>query len=243
MEVDLAVIDNGVVPVDYVDGALRPHLDIHRAERSMAGVQHGLHLARGVAATVFLELITHGAVGAEIIGEQTAAPVFGHVIAGDKFRGGVFGFAGDQAAQHTMRAHGGGESRAGENIVRTGTAGTVGAERLPPAIERETPRVDHTHGIRIEPFLIGPEPPNAAAVHPARAVHGVDEGVDVNGLREMQVAPRRPAQAVDHVVHVGVAEAGENDAPRLGLVIAIRIGEENKLRRTANIRAAFHRHH
>ena len=59
----------------------------------------------------------------------------------------------------------------------------------------------------------------------------------------MQIAPRRPAQAVDHVVHVGVAEAGENDAPRLGLVIAIRIGEENKLRRTANIRAAFHRHH
>ena len=44
-------------------------------------------------------------------------------------------------------------------------------------------------------------------------------------------------------MHVGVAEAGENDAPRLGLVIAIRIGEENKLRRTANIRAAFHRHH
>ena len=68
------------------------------------------------------------------------------------------------------------------------------------------------------------------------------EGVDVDGLGEIEVTPRGPAEPVYHVVHIGVPEARVDDPTRLRLVVAVGIGEENEFRGAANIGSALHGH-
>ena len=45
-----------------------------------------------------------------------------------------------------------------------------------------------------------------------------------------------------HVVHIGIAESRVDHAPRLRLVVAIGIGEEDEFRSAANVGPTLHRH-
>ena len=155
---------------------------------------------------------------------------------------GAVWFARDESRHGPRGADGAPKRSAGEGVMRALSAGAVGDERLAPAVNRVAPRVDGAAGEDIEAFGLGPKSPDAAAVEPAFPPAGIDEAVDVNRLVEIQLAPGRPAQGMDHVVDVRVAEPREDDPPFVRAVVAIGIGEEEKLCGAANIGATFDGH-
>src|SRR5207302_10009129 len=82
-EIDLAVLDDRVVPVGNVDGPVGPHLDVHRPEGGVVGLdQFGL-LARGVARAVLPQDEAANPVAAEVVGQDVAAPARGQVPAAE----------------------------------------------------------------------------------------------------------------------------------------------------------------
>src|SRR6476620_5940860 len=75
-------------------------------------------------------------------------------------------------------------------------------------------------------------------VPPAASVRGLDVGMDVNALVEIEEAVLSPAEGVDDVVGVLGAEAGEDDAGRVGLAVAVGVGEVEDLGGVGDVGAA-----
>jgi hypothetical protein len=92
-------------------------------------------LPRGIAAAVFGDHEPADAVGAEVVGDHVALPVVGQMPAADDLQAAVLGAAGVEAGDDPLRAGGGDEDRAGEDVVDPFAVGAVGGERLPPAVE------------------------------------------------------------------------------------------------------------
>ena len=242
VKVDLAVVDDRVVPVDDVKRTIGADLEIDRAVGLAGRTDERLDLLRREAAALVRDAIADRAVGSEIIFHDAAPPFLGEMPAGQRLTAGTFGLAGHEAGQGAGRADGTPKRSPGEGEVRPLTSRAVGDERLTPAIDRVAPRVDRATRENLEPLRFRPEPPEATAVEPAFAPARVDEAVDVNRLVEVQLTPWRPAQRVDHVMDVGVAETGKDHPPLILPVVAIGVGQKQKLGGAADVGTALHRH-
>ena len=242
MKIDFAMIDDRVVPINDVDGPVGPHFDVDRPERAVARMQHGFDFFGREAAAVGFQFVADRAVGAKVVGQQAAAPPLGHMASGKKLGRRVLGLAGDQAGQNPSRADGRSKGGVLKDKVWARSAGAVGGQRLSPGVEREAPGVDHAAGENLQALGLRPKTPDAATVESSIAVRRLDEAVDVNRLGKVQLAPGGPAQAVNHVMHVGVAEARIDHPPLVRAIVAVMIGQKQQFRGAANISAALDRH-
>ena len=73
-EVDLAVLDDRVVPIGDVDGAVGPHLDVDRPKGGVLGFDQLDLLARGVSAAVLADHESAAALGTELVRNHGTAP-------------------------------------------------------------------------------------------------------------------------------------------------------------------------
>ena len=89
-EVVLHVADDRVLPVEEVDGAVRPDLEVRRAEVRIGGGDDRLHLGAGEAGTLVLDLVLEDALEADHVGHQQVALVrLGEVPAGEDLDAGA----------------------------------------------------------------------------------------------------------------------------------------------------------
>src|SRR5262249_52166575 len=134
-EVDLAVLDDRIIPIGNVYGTVGAHLVVQgEGGGGRALYQCGQLPARGDSAGGG-ELDAADAVRAEVVGDQGAAPRFGQVPAAEDLQAAVLGAAGDHALEEARPARRGGVGGAGEDVGGALEAGAVGHERLPPAVE------------------------------------------------------------------------------------------------------------
>ena len=242
MKVHLPMVDNGIVPVHDIDRPVRAHFDIHRAIGSMTGVQDGLLLLRLEATPTFLDRVTHRPVGPEVVAEHAPVPARRNVAPGHEFRARVLGLARNKSPQHPWSAHRGPKGGSRKEVVRSLPTRAVSAETVAMVIEGVPPGIDPPAGENINPLGLGTEAPDPAAVQSPRTVNGLNEAVDVDRLREEHVAPRRPAEAVDHVMHVRITETRENHMLLVRAVVPVVVGKEEDLGRAADVSSPFHRH-
>src|SRR5437868_2788092 len=83
--------------------------------------------------------------------------------------------------------------------------------------------------------------PNTTAIQMNNAVRRFKMAVNINGLIEIKLAVRSPAQCVDHVMGVFRAESGQHNAFLISLAVAINIFEMEQLGALADIRSAITR--
>ena len=89
-EVVLHVADDRVLPVEEVDGAVRPDLDVRRAEVRVGRGEDRLDLGAGEAGAVVLDLVLQDALEADHVGdEQVALVLLGEVPAGEDLDAGA----------------------------------------------------------------------------------------------------------------------------------------------------------
>src|SRR5579875_2727059 len=74
-EINLAMLDNRIIPIGDVDGSVRAHFHIHRPKCGMIaadeiGLQRG-----GIERSFWSEREPANAMAAKIVGEETAAPL------------------------------------------------------------------------------------------------------------------------------------------------------------------------
>ena len=166
-EIDLAVLDDRVVPVGDVDRPVRPHLDVDRAEGHVLGLDQLGLLARGEAGAVVADDEPADAIAAEVVGQQASLPGLGHVPAADDLEPAVLRAARIEPRQDADGVHGPHIGAPGDAIVDPLAAGAVGRERLPPAVEVVTPGVDQPPDEDLQPHRLGAELPDSPAAQPA----------------------------------------------------------------------------
>ena len=98
-EIDLAVLDDRVVPVGNVDRPVRAHLDVDRPEGRVVRLDDIGHFTRGERAAVVAELEPADAVAAEVVGDAVALPVVGKMSAADDLEAAVLRAAGVEPVQ------------------------------------------------------------------------------------------------------------------------------------------------
>jgi hypothetical protein len=91
----------------------------------------------------------------------------------------------------------------------------------------------------IEVAGAGTVAPDPGAVQGLDTVGGLDAGVDVVALTEPQFTPETPVDAIDHLVRIGGAEAAHEEAPRVGLAIAVGVLEMEQLGALGDVESAI----
>src|SRR5262249_6087046 len=141
-EVHLTMLNDRVVPVGDVDGAVGAHLDIDGPERRMARPDE-VRLLRGrEAGAVLLEHEAADAMAAEIVGDEVLLPLLGQMPAAEDLAAAVFWRAGIEAVQNARRTVSRRIACPWHDIVDALAAGAVGNERLAEAVEVMPPVID-----------------------------------------------------------------------------------------------------
>ncbi len=117
----------------------------------------------------------------------------------------------------------------------------VAQDVLSPAVEGVTPHVDE-----LARADVGAEVRGARAeledhrhrVHAERAARRLDLAVEEDAGLEVEAAVGAPDERVDGVVVVFRAEAREEDAPEVGLAVAVGVLEEEEVGLAGHVRAA-----
>ena len=188
-EVDLAMLDDRVVPVGDIDRAVGAHLHVDRPERHSLRVDQIGQLFTGKARALIREPEAADAIGPEIIRDELALRIVGQMAAVDDFEAAVFRTARIHAPlENARRARGCQIGRTREAVVDALAAGPVGDERPAPAIEGMAPGVDPAAGEDIERERLRRKPPDAARVEPTNAVGRLDVAVDIDRLIEIEPA-------------------------------------------------------
>ena len=240
-EVDLAVLDDRVVPVGDVHGAVGAHLDVDGPEgRVSRRDEVGQVLAR-VAGAVVGEGEAADVVGAEVVGEDVPPPVLGQVPAAEDLGPAILGTAGVEAGHDPLGAGGGVVRGARQDVVDPLPPRAVGHERLAPAVEVVAPGVPPAPGEDVEPLGFGPELPDAPAAQATDPPGGLDVAVDVDRLVEVEHPVGAPPQCMEDVMGVLGAEAGEDDLARVGLAVAVEVGQVEQLGAVGDVGAAVAR--
>ena len=125
--------------------------------------------------------------------------------------------------------------RAGHAPVDPAAARAIGEETLPPLIPGVAPRIAQALEEHLQPLGARVVGEDGAGVHPHHAVGRLQMAVDVDALVKVQPPIRPPAQCVDEMVRVLGAEAGEDDALRVGLAVAVGVGEVEQLGGLADV--------
>src|SRR5579871_2202376 len=121
---------------------------------------------------------------AEIVGDEVAAPVLGHMPAAEDLAAAVFRMAGIETVQKLRRPRRGFVARSHDHRIDALGTGAVGDERLAPTIEVMAPRVPPAAREHFEPARLRTKLPNAAAAQTARAIRRFDVRVNIDGLIE-----------------------------------------------------------
>src|SRR5262245_29480279 len=102
-KIHFAVLDDRVVPVSDVDGAVGTHLYVHGPERRVRGLDQLGSLLGSVTGTVLADHEATSAMAAEVVGDHVALPVVGEVAAAQDFQSAVLGAAGVEPRQEARR--------------------------------------------------------------------------------------------------------------------------------------------
>ena len=237
-EVDLAMLDDRVVPVGDVDRAVGTHLHVDRSERDPLRMNQFGQFFTGEARALFRETEAADAVGTEVVRDQLALCVVGQMTAVDDLESAVFRTARIHAVENPRRARSCLVGRSRKAVINSLAAGTIGDERSAPPIEGMSPGVDPATGEDIQVERLRRKPPDAARIEPPDAVGRLHMAVDIDGLVEVEPGIGAIAKRVDDVVGVFRAKAGEHDPPRVGLSVTIGVGEVEKLRAVGDVDAA-----
>ena len=237
-EVDLAMLDDWVVPVSDVDRAVGPHLHVDGAERHPLRMDQFGQSFTGEARAFLGEPEAADTIGPEVVRDELALRVVGQMTAVDDLEPAVFRAARIHAVKNARRARCCLIGRSREAVINPFAAGAVCDERPAPAVECMPPGVDPTAGEDIERERLWRKPPDAAGIEPPNAVGRLHMAVDIDRLVEVEPGIRPPAEGVDDVVRVFRAEAGENDPSRVGLAVTIGVGEVKKLRAVGDVDTA-----
>ena len=242
-EVNLAMLDDRVVPVGDIDRAVGAHLHVDRPERHPLRVDEIGQLFTGEARALIGEPEAADAVGPKIIRDELALSIVGQMAAVDDLEAAVFRATRIHAVENPRRACCCLIGRAWEAVIDSLAAGAVGDERPAPAVEGMTPGVDPAAGEDIERERLRSKPPDAARVEPADAAGRLNMTMDIDRLIEIEPGIGAIAKRVDDVVGVFRAEAGEHHPPAVGLAVAVGIGEVEKLGAVGDVHAAVARQH
>ena len=132
-EVDLAVLDDRVVPVGDVECAVGAHLEVDGAERAVGAGDDVAELLGGEAGGVVGDLEAIDAVAAEVAGDEIALPFGREVAAADDFETAVLGLAWVEAAEDAGELVREADERGSrEGIIDALAVSAVGDEALAP---------------------------------------------------------------------------------------------------------------
>ena len=226
VEVDLVVLDDLVVPVGDVESPVGPHLHVDGPELAMLRRHQRRHLLADELRAGFLDVVTVDELRREAARDEVPLPVVREVPAADECRPAVpaIGDARQAERRHHVLVAGRVERGIGKNQVHAVGPGG-GAERSAPRIEGVPPGVGAGDRaiVDFEPEPIGPKLPDAAAPPVPGTERGLDVGLDVETLVEIEIAVRPPAERVERVMRILRAEAGEQDATLIRLAGPLRV--------------------
>src|SRR5690606_12963308 len=102
-EIDLTMLDDGIVPVGHVDSTVGAHIDIDRAESAMSRRDEVLQLGGGVGAALVGELEQIDTVPAEVGRGEDVLEVIGHMTPAEDLKTAVLRLAGIEAREDAGR--------------------------------------------------------------------------------------------------------------------------------------------
>ena len=238
-QVVLHVADDRVLPVGNVQGSVRPHLGIYRAEVRISAQQHRLEFAAPECCSVVFDLVPEHALHTDAVRHgQRATVVFREVAAAEELhptagaRALLVHLRG-AAMFHRVRQVAAEECR----VVRVGTS-TVDHDVVAPLVEHVAVRVGKAVG-HIDFELHGAR---IVAVHtavdvPLRwAVRRFNLAVVERTFLEEHIATRPHHEAVGTVVRIGTVQPAEHALTGIGLVVAVGVLQQ------PDVRALGHQH-
>ena len=240
-EIDLAVLDDGVVPVCDVNGTVWTHFDINRPKSPVRARQHIRELLRDVAAAARREGETVHTIPAEVIQHHRPLPVRRPMRVLNHLHAALLWLAGAQAMHDALRPRRRGKNTAWEDEIDPFSARAVAGKALAPAVELKTPGIDQPLADDFRPPRLRPELPNAATHQATHAIRRLHVRVDVDRLVEIQHPFRTPAEGVQEVVRVLRAEAAEQDRALVRLQIAVFILQKQHFGRIRHVQTAIAR--
>ena len=102
-EVNLTMLDDGVVPISNIESAVRPHRCIDGTKRdALCGNDFRL-LATDVAAAVGLGCESANTMAAKVVGYKIANPIRWNVSSREDFESAVFGASGVESIKPAFR--------------------------------------------------------------------------------------------------------------------------------------------
>ena len=238
----LHVPDEDVVPVDDIQRAVGREFEVAGAEIAVGGFQEIVAECRFVSGAVVRDGMLLYAEEADGVSDQyIALDLVGEMAGGNEFKAGRgtdgLTFRDEIRGSRSFHAVGRLEGNRQRPVPRR--ARGVDEEILAPLIEGEAPWIGDVHldGALQLGFLRAETV--EASVHPAhRAVGSFHVGVEENPLAQHERAGGIGGIGADRVVSVVGVEAGEHHFFGVGLVVAILVREEDKVRLLGNIDAA-----
>ena len=228
-EIDFAMLNDRIVPIGDIEGAVGAHLHVDRAKRRMIRLDEFGHFLGGKARAVFREHIAADPMGAKIVGDQIALPIGRKLPPADDFERAILGAARIEAGQNAPGVGRGRVTCPRHDVVDSLAAGPIGDERLAPIIPLMPPGIDPAAGENAQFHCLGAETPNPPGIQRSHAVGRLDVAMNVDRLIEIHPAVGPPIEGMDDVMRVFGAEAAEHDPPRVGMPRVLRVGKEQQL--------------
>ena len=241
-EIDFTMIDDRIGPVRDIQAAIRSHGERDGSEGRIVGAGDiGLSLRdvaglwRRLVRREVGEVKPHDAMGAEVVGDGAALPFRAkeraiHELETAELRIRAGADAADETAGTFARwQHGTGEAPAHAIAIRTRSEESLAIE-----IFLLAPAVHEALGVDFQTLGVWIISKSHAAVGPHEAPRGLDVGVDVNRLLEIEPTINAPMQAVDDVMRVLRAETTEHDATLAEQTIRAGLAELKQLRARAH---------
>ena len=125
VEIDLPVLDDGVVPIGHVNRTVGAHRNVHRPERDVIRPENVFHLPGGIAAALLFQHKTVYPVGSEIVGDQAILPRFGQVATGNDIEPAVLGLSRIETPQDPLGPWCGDEGSPRERVVDAFVPGPI----------------------------------------------------------------------------------------------------------------------
>ena len=207
-EVDLPMLNDGVVPVRDVDGPVRSHLHVDGTKGPVGRGDQVVNPGGNIAPSFFTEAETIDAVAPEIRGEQCAHPVLRHVTTGHNFQPTVLGLPRIEPTQNPGGPGRGHPHKTREDIIDSVATSPVRHETLPPVVEDVPPGIHKSLHEHFKPASLRTEVPHSSPQEPPHPVGRLHVAVNVDRLVHPEVTRRTPAKGMKKVVGILCPEPG-----------------------------------
>ena len=237
----LHVADERVVPVDHVEAAVGPKLEIDGAEVGVVRLEQRVDRIGREPRAIVPHLVLQDALEADAVVEQVVAlGIVGKLAAADELT------ARGRPPLHLQELFQTAvllrivdiPGEGGAEVV--GAARGVGHEILSPAVERLAPgireAVRHEDVELLPPAVVAED---AGIGAPLRAADRLHRRLVKRPLLHEQPAGRIAREGADRVVRIGRIESVEHDLADVGLVVTVGIFQENEVRLLRDIEPAI----